>query len=154
MMRILMVCLGNICRSPMAEGIMRRRAQEAALNMIVDSAGTADYHVGDEPDHRAIRCMRNHGIDISNLRGRQFSTKDFEAFDRIYVMDATNYQNITKLANTEEHKSKVQMILNELNPGRNQPVPDPWYGDMTDFERVYEMLDEAARKITGSIVSR
>ena len=122
--------------------------------MIVDSAGTADYHVGDEPDHRAIRCMRNHGIDISNLRGRQFSTKDFEAFDRIYVMDATNYQNITKLANTEEHKSKVQMILNELNPGRNQPVPDPWYGDMTDFERVYEMLDEAARKITGSIVSR
>lgn len=149
--RILMVCLGNICRSPMAEGIMRYRAKEAGLHIEVDSAGTANYHVGNEPDHRAIRCMLRHGIDISHLRGRQFSVEDFELFDRIYVMDASNYQNILNMALNEKHRSKVEMILNEVTPGQNLPVPDPWFGDMTDFENVFDMLDEAAVKISRSL---
>ena len=150
-MRILMVCLGNICRSPMAEGIMRFRAEEAGIDLETDSAGTANYHVGEEPDHRAVRYMKSRGIDISNLRGRQFHRRDFEYFDRIYVMDASNFQNVMKLAESDEHRAKVKMILDEVYPGEQRPVPDPWFGDMSDFEAVYDMLDEAARQITASL---
>jgi protein-tyrosine phosphatase len=129
----------------MAEGIMRYRAAEAGLAIETDSAGTANYHVGEAPDHRAVRYMKSRGIDISNLRGRQFHRQDFDYFDRIYVMDASNFQNVMKLAETDEHRSKVKMILDEAYPGEQRPVPDPWFGDMNDFEQVFEMLDSAVK---------
>jgi protein-tyrosine phosphatase len=152
--RILMVCLGNICRSPMAEGVLRYHLMKKRLDVEVDSAGTANYHVGDEPDHRAIRCMREKGIDISRLRGRQFSVNDFDAFDRIYVMDHSNYKNVINLAKNESHKAKVKLILDEVNPGNHAEVPDPWFGDMNDFDAVYNLLDVAANIITDEIANR
>lgn len=145
--RILMVCLGNICRSPMAEGLLRHHVQRGQLDVEVDSAGTANYHVGEEPDHRAIRCMKENGIDISRLRARQFSVRDFDDFDRIYVMDHSNYQNVMSLAKNDSHKAKVKLLLNEIDELSNAPVPDPWFGDMSDFDAVFNMLDEAAQNI-------
>jgi len=145
--RILMVCLGNICRSPMAEGILRHKAKLSGISVDIDSAGTADYHVGEEPDHRAIRCLKSHGIDISGLRARQFSRRDFDTFDMIYTMDASNHKNVLALANNDDQKNKVKMILNENNPGSDAPVPDPWPGGMDDFEAVYEMLSEACDEV-------
>jgi protein-tyrosine phosphatase len=135
----------------MAEGILRHHFQKRQLHVEVDSAGTANYHVGEEPDHRAIRYMKSRGIDISGLRGRQFSMYDFELFDRIYVMDHSNYKNVTAMAVNEAQKAKVQLILNEVRPGANAEVPDPWFGDMSDFEAVYNMLEQAAEVIAKGI---
>src|SRR5205085_11264860 len=102
------VCLGNICRSPMAEGILRKKITEKNLSFIVDSAGTANYHVGEPPDERAINTSKKFNVDISKLRGRQFTTKDFDTFDRIYAMDNSNYKNILRLARNENDKKKVR----------------------------------------------
>ena len=141
MTKILMVCLGNICRSPLAEGILRSKLP---LNdFMVDSAGTADYHVGDKPDRRSIAVAKKYGLDISNLKGRQFSSKDFDNFDHIFVMDESNYTNVVSLARNEQDKDKVKFILNEVYPGQNYSVPDPYYGGDSGFENVYKMLDEA-----------
>lgn len=137
-----MVCLGNICRSPMAEGVLRQKALSAGLNIVVDSAGTANYHAGEKPDYRAISCMQSHDIDISNLRARQFTRNDFDDFDFIFTMDAENHDNVMKLAEPS-HKPRVRMLLNEIFPKRNMPVPDPWFGSMDDFQEVYSLLDRA-----------
>jgi protein-tyrosine phosphatase len=146
-MRILMVCLGNICRSPMAEGIFRHHAQINKLKVEIDSAGTANYHVGEAPDRRAIQFLKTKGIDISRLKARQFNRADFDEFDIIYAMDESNYNNIMRLARTEEDKSKVKLILSE-NPDENTiSVPDPYYGGMDGFERVFELLDTATKSI-------
>lgn len=145
-MKILMVCLGNICRSPLAEGILRYKINEQGLNWEVDSAGTGSWHVGEKPDPRSQFVAAQHGLDISDQRGRQFSTYDYELFDQIYVMDASNYNDVVKLANSEEERSKVKMILNELNPGANKSVPDPYWDD-DGFEKVYQMLDAACDQI-------
>lgn len=141
-----MVCLGNICRSPMAEGIMRKKLEDAGIDATVDSAGTSNYHIGEHPDDRAIRCMRQLGIDISYLRARQFSPYDFQQFDYIFTMDENNHKNVLALAQSSMEKNKVTMMLDVLHPGKKRSVPDPWFGEMDGFFDVAEMLDEACER--------
>ena len=140
-MKVLMVCLGNICRSPIAEGILQRQIELKKLEMTVDSAGTSDYHIDESPDPRAIAIAKKNDIDISNLRGRQFIVEDFDRFDVIFVMDYSNYENVIKLARTEEDKNKVRLILNQIYPNENQSVPDPYFGGDDGFDSVFKMLD-------------
>lgn len=146
-MKILMVCLGNICRSPMAEGIMRKKLEAHGLNHTVDSTGTANYHVGDHPDVRAIEKAKKYGIDISTLVGRQFTAVDFDNFDVIYAMDTNNITNILRAARSANDKKKVKLILNEIYHGSGMSVPDPYYGGDLDFENMYTLLDAACEKI-------
>lgn len=142
-----MVCLGNICRSPLAEGILTDKAQKNGVNMQVDSAGTAAYHVGEKPDSRSIQIARKMGLDISKQKARQFIQEDFDRFDKIYAMDQSNYNNILSLARNHEDENKVEMILNESNPKSNMAVPDPYYGGDDGFKYVYELLDAACEVI-------
>lgn len=150
MIKILMVCLGNICRSPLAEGILRSKLPENKF--IIDSAGTANYHTGSPPDKRSITVAKKHGLDISNLKGRQFNISDFDVFDFIYVMDTSNYNNVIKLAKNNEDIKKVKLILNEVYPNQDYDVPDPYYGGNDGFENVYQMLDEACNSISEKLI--
>ena len=136
-----MVCLGNICRSPLAEGILKSKVDPQKV--FVDSAGTSNYHVDEGPDPRSVDIARANKLDITSQRGRQFSTEDFDKFDHIYVMDMSNYHDVLSLARNEEDKQKVSLILNEIFPGENVEVPDPYHGGANGFKKVYEMLDEA-----------
>tara|TARA_B100000674_G_scaffold480192_1_gene479483 strand:- start:164 stop:610 length:447 start_codon:yes stop_codon:yes gene_type:complete len=147
-MKILMVCLGNICRSPLAEGILKNKAKH--LNVVVDSAGTANYHIGKNPDIRSIEIAKKHGIDIKNQIARQFTKNDFKNFDIIYAMDKQNYYDIIQQATSEFDKKKVKLILNEINTNIDS-VPDPYYGGENGFNIVYEMLDKACKKIIFNI---
>lgn len=122
---------------------MRDKAAEAGVEFETDSAGTGDYHVGEPPDSRAVAAMKNRGHDISDLRARQFKASDFDAFDMIYAMDASNYHNILSLARNDDDRTKVTLILNESQPNRDMEVPDPYFGGDEGFERVYKMLDAA-----------
>jgi protein-tyrosine phosphatase len=149
MTKILMVCLGNICRSPLAEGILKSKLPKDSFT--VDSAGTANYHVGISPDKRSIAIARKYGLDISNLKGRQFKVSDFDAFDLIYVMDESNFKNVIKLARNDEDKAKVRYILNEVYPNQNHEVPDPYYGGDEGFNNIYKMLEEACSIITEKL---
>lgn len=142
-MKILMVCLGNICRSPLADGLMRDKIKAQRLSAIVDSAGTSNHHFNEAPDPRMRATAREMGINIDDLRARQFTTGDFEEFDLIFAMDQSNYRNIVKLAKSEVEKSKVHLLLNELHPNQNMEVPDPYYGGDQGFKNVYRLLDEA-----------
>ena len=142
-----MVCLGNICRSPLADGILRFKAKRENLDWVIDSAGTYSGHQGENPDPRAIKCANKYGVDISDLVARPFSKRDFDEFDKIYVMDSANYRDVLKLAVDEADRYKVEMIMNVVNPGKNQPVPDPYFGGDEGFDAVYKMLDEACEKI-------
>lgn len=146
-----MVCLGNICRSPLAEGILQSKAREAGLDVIVDSAGTAAYHVGEPPDKRSREIARKHGIDLSGQRARQFRASDLDEFDRIYAMDVANYQDIMHYANGQEEAEKVDLIMNAAYPGKNLPVPDPYYGGKDGFEHVYKMLEQSCDRIIDEI---
>lgn len=141
-MKILMVCLGNICRSPLAEGIMKQKIREAELDWMVDSAGTGHWHAGQLPDRRSIVTAGQHGIDIMDQRARQFQVADFERFDKIFVMDTQNRRDVWRLARTEEHRAKVELILDQIHLGQDRSVPDPYYDD-DGFEEVFEMLDRA-----------
>ncbi|MFD2908111.1 low molecular weight protein-tyrosine-phosphatase [Flavobacterium ardleyense] len=138
--KILMVCLGNICRSPLAEGIMRANLPQ---DCFVDSAGTGAWHAGQLPDKRSIATAKNRGLDITNQRARQFKVSDFDTFDFIYVMDNSNYQDVIALAPTKEAKLKVKLILNEIFPNENVDVPDPYYGGDDGFENVFDILEQA-----------
>jgi len=149
-MKILMVCLGNICRSPLAEGILSNKIPN--LNVTVDSAGTAGYHIGSKPDPRAIDIAKKNNIDISSLRARKFEHSDFINFDKIYVMDRNNYNNIIGLAENKDQASKVILITDVLDSGSF--VPDPYYGDIADFEKVFNLLDKICQKIANKIESR
>ncbi|MFV0530236.1 MAG: low molecular weight protein-tyrosine-phosphatase [Flavobacteriales bacterium] len=142
-MKILMVCLGNICRSPLAEGIMRAKAIQYKLNLDVDSAGTASYHLGELPDKRSIAIAQKYGIDLTTQRARQFVKEDFDRFDFIFAMDKSNFQNIIKLTSHPNQKEKVHLILNESHPKENLEVPDPYYGEQQGFETVFSMLNDA-----------
>lgn len=144
-MKILMVCLGNICRSPLAEGILASKTQH--LDIIVDSAGTAAYHVGEMPDTRSIEIANKYGIDITDQRARQFNRVDFDTFDLIYAMDTNNYAHLISLAENEAERNKIKLILNEIDPKSFDSVPDPYYGGDNGFQIVYDMLDEACNKI-------
>lgn len=136
-----MVCLGNICRSPLAEGILKRKIEESNLDWTVDSAGTSSWHIGERPHKGSIDIAQKNGIDISNQKGRQFSVRDFDAFDLILAMDSENYQNIIGLAESESQKDKVKLMLNYAHPGSNMAVPDPYYTG--DFQEVYDLLELA-----------
>ncbi|NER13290.1 low molecular weight phosphotyrosine protein phosphatase [Leptobacterium flavescens] len=148
---ILMVCLGNICRSPLAEGILKSKILKS--HAFVDSAGTGGYHIGELPDKRSISVAKKYGIDITDQRCRQFKANDYDKFDLIYVMDNSNYEDVIRLARTEEDKQKVQLILDEIFPGENVDVPDPYYGGDHGFENVYRMLDEACDRIAEKIAN-
>ncbi len=150
--KILMVCLGNICRSPLAEGLLATKLPKDTFT--VDSAGTGNYHIGKQPDKRSIATAEKNGVDITYQKARQFKVKDFDEFDYIYVMDNSNYDDVIYLAKTEEHKQKVDLILNALFPNENVDVPDPFYGLQNGFEMVYEMLDEATTIIANQLIEK
>lgn len=136
-----MVCLGNICRSPLAEGVLKHKVQKKGLNWHIDSAGTGDWHVGELPDKRSIAVAKKYGIDLTDQRARHFKRTDLDSFDLILVMDRDNYFDVVRLAKTDEQRKKVQYIMNFARPNSNAIVPDPYYDNR--FEFVYQLLDEA-----------
>lgn len=141
-----MVCLGNICRSPLAEGILRHKAVSRGLRWHIESAGTGAWHIGEAPDPRSQKIAREHGIDISKQRAQQFNPYHLETFDRIFAMDSSNFRDILRHAKTDEERNKVELIMNMVEPGMNTAVPDPYYEDHL-YAKVYAMLDEACEKI-------
>ncbi|UAB81180.1 low molecular weight phosphotyrosine protein phosphatase [Marixanthomonas sp. SCSIO 43207] len=147
--KVLMVCLGNICRSPLAEGLLKSKVDTSQI--YVTSAGTGSWHVGEQPDPRSIAVAKKNGLDITDQRGRQFKAGDFNEFDHIFVMDNSNKANVLKLAKTDADTEKVQLILDEIFPGENVDVPDPYYGGDSGFDNVYDMLNEACEKIANRI---
>lgn len=149
-MKILMVCLGNICRSPLAEGIMREKIKAHNLSWEVDSAGTSGWHEGNLPDNRSIAVAKNHGIDITNQRSRKLEKLDLDKYDLVVAMDSTNYSDIIRLADSETQKAKVRLILNYAYPNENRAVPDPYYEGR--FEKVYQMLEESCEKIVQAYI--
>lgn len=149
-MKLLMVCLGNICRSPLAEGIMKAKLP---ADFVVDSAGTSGFHSGDAPDPRSIAVAQKYGIDISNQRSRQISVQDFEEFDKIYCMDKSNLKNVLALAENDEQRQKVALLLTEADSESIfTEVPDPYYGGAKGFEKVFEMIDIACEEIAKKII--
>ena len=143
-----MVCLGNICRSPLAEGILRSKTD---ASVTIDSAGTGAWHAGQQPDKRSIEIARRKGIDISTQRARQFTIQDYSDFDLIYVMDRSNYANILELAPDEKARQKVKLILEEVQNSPVSEVPDPYYGENDGFSHVFELLDNACTVIAERI---
>ncbi|MCE2962652.1 MAG: low molecular weight protein-tyrosine-phosphatase [Chitinophagales bacterium] len=145
-MKILMVCLGNICRSPLAEGILKHKLGQKNLNATVESAGTGGYHIGALPDIRSIEIANKYSIDLTDQRARKVRSIDLEEFDLIFAMDTYNFQDLRKMAR-EEELSKIKLILNESHPNKNLSVPDPYYGGNDGFENVYHLLDQACERI-------
>lgn len=150
-MKILMICLGNICRSPMAEGILREKANQRDIQISIDSCGTNGYHNGEQADIRARENLQSKGIDISDLRSRQFELSDFDKFDQLFVMDSSNLNDILSLARNEDDSKKVSLFLNQAYPLENKNVPDPYYGGAGGFENVYNLLNEASEAFLNNI---
>lgn len=146
-MKILMVCLGNICRSPLAEGIMAHKIKAYGLNWKVDSAGTNGYHVGESPHPLSQKVAKLHGIDISRQRARSFAAADFDQFDRIYVMAEDVWEDVRRLGRQNYRNEKVVLLMNEAFPGSDMEVPDPWYGTEKGYHEVYALLDQACDAI-------
>ena len=146
-----MVCLGNICRSPMAEGILRSKIEAHGLSVEVDSAATSDYHIGDTPDPRSVQKCLDYNIDIRQLRGRQLQKEDFKIFDRIFVMDRSNFENAKQLTDDPTELAKLDLLLNLSSPGENKEVPDPYFGGEEGFEHVYHLLDEACEQLIAQL---
>ncbi len=144
MTRILMVCLGNICRSPLAHGILQSKLPSDKF--FIDSAGTGNYHIGQQPDKRSIAIAKQNGIDISTQQCRQFEISDFENFDVVYVMDASNFSDVVKMARNPDDIAKVKLILDN-DSSTSSEVPDPYFGDHKDFEEVFNLLDKACDAI-------
>ncbi len=147
--KILMVCLGNICRSPLAEGILKSKID--SNNVYVDSAGTGHWHIGKKPDPRSIEVAKKHQLDITDQRARQFSKQDFDDFDYIFVMDNSNKKDILSIARNDSDKEKIHLILNEIFPNENMDVPDPYYGGSEGFQNVYRMLDLSCDSIANRL---
>lgn len=150
-MKILMVCLGNICRSPMAEGIMRGKIEKFNLKAKVDSCGTANYHVGQTPDKRAIQTLKRYDIDISQHIGRQFSVSDFDHFDLIFAMDHQNYADIIAKARNKTDKMKVRSLMDEIYPEQGKIVPDPYFGSIDGFEETYALVEKACEHLANRL---
>ena len=146
-MKILMVCLGNICRSPLAEGILKHKAKEAGLNWVVESAGTNGYHVGEAPHRLSQKVAKLNGIDICEQKARRFVKDDFDRYDKIYAMADDVIDDIKSIAKEKYDPAKVDLFLNELYPGKNKSVPDPWYGTEPGYHDVYKLINETCEKI-------
>ena len=149
MKKILMVCLGNICRSPLAEGILKSKVHNEKV--FVDSAGTGGWHIGKLPDKRSVEVAKNHNIDITDQRCRRFIISDFDKFDLIYVMDRSNYETVISISRNQEDIDKVKMIRDEMLSSHGNDVPDPYYGGEGGFESVYHMIDEVCDIIAKKI---
>jgi protein-tyrosine phosphatase len=146
-MKILMVCLGNICRSPIAEGVLRKKAKENGLDWLIDSAGTNGYHIGEAPHPFSQKICAQHGIDISQQRAANFLSKHLEEYDLIYALAADVYQAIEKIGGPKAPMHKVKLFLSELHEGSTESVPDPWYGDESGYLPVYELIEKTCHKI-------
>lgn len=146
-MKILMVCLGNICRSPLAEGILQRKAAEAGLDWQVESAGTNSYHLGEPPHPLSQKVAKLTGIDISAQRARKFRPEDFDHYDKIYALAADVLEDIQRIARNKFDATKAALLMNELHPGKELDVPDPYYGPEQGYYEVYDMLDEVCNVI-------
>lgn len=152
-MRILMVCLGNICRSPLAEGILRHKINNRSLKWHIDSAGTAGWHEGTPPHELSCKVAKLNGFDISDQRSRPLVAEDFDRFDYLFVMDRSNYTNVKELAGVRFNPAQVKMILNEVYPGENREVPDPWSYGIDAYHSVYDMLDQACEQLIENILN-
>jgi protein-tyrosine phosphatase len=146
-MKILMVCLGNICRSPLAEGILQKKAKEAGLNWTIESAGTNSYHIGQPPHHLSQKVARKNGVDISCQKARKFTEDDFDRYDKIYAMATDVAEDIRRMSGARFDKNKLDLFLNEVTPGKNQDVPDPWYGEEDGYHDVYELIEKTCDAI-------
>jgi protein-tyrosine phosphatase len=146
-MKILMVCLGNICRSPLAEGVLQYKAQQASLNWVVDSAGTNGYHNGEAPHQLSQRVAKLNGINISHQRSRKLTPEDFDRFDRIFAMAEDVVDEMKRIGRNKFNPLKVDLLMNELYPGENREVPDPWAGPEEGYHEVYNMINQACDKI-------
>ncbi|HNP22166.1 MAG TPA: low molecular weight protein-tyrosine-phosphatase [Panacibacter sp.] len=151
-MKVLMVCLGNICRSPLAEGILQHKAKQAGLKWLVDSAGTSNYHIGDQPHQLSQKVAMINGIDISRQKARQFSKDDMVKFDKIYVMDSQNYQDVKVISREFWNEDRVKLLLNESHPGSNMNVPDPWFGTEDGYHKVYQLISDACEAIVHKTI--
>tara|TARA_R110000765_G_scaffold185803_2_gene291400 strand:- start:925 stop:1383 length:459 start_codon:yes stop_codon:yes gene_type:complete len=147
--QILMVCLGNICRSPLAEGLLKSKLDPEKFT--VESSGTGHWHIGSPPDVRSIAIAQQNGLDIASQRGMQFKPRFFDIYDHIYVMDKYNYRDVIGFARNEADKQKVHLILDEIFPGEGVDVPDPYTGGEQGFADVYKMLDEATSNIASKL---
>ena len=146
-MRILMVCLGNICRSPIAEGVMRHKVKQHGLDWDIESAGTESYHIGEAPHRLSQKICKEHGIDISEQRAQKFLATHLEEFDKIYAMAGDVYEEIRSICGAKADMSKVSLFMNELHAGKNESVPDPYYGGEDGFKIAYEMIDKTCDAI-------
>jgi protein-tyrosine phosphatase len=142
-MKILMVCLGNICRSPLAEGIMQHKAAAAGLRWTVDSAGTGNWHVGEAPHRLSQKTALQYGIDISQQQARQFRPTDMAHFDRVFFMDQANYNEARRMAGSQWNADKAMLLLEVLHPGEGREVPDPYYGTESDYHHVFHLISQA-----------
>ncbi len=146
-MKILMVCLGNICRSPLAEGILQDKAFKAGLTWTIESAGTNSYHTGEPPHPLSQKVARLNGIDISQQRARRFTATDFEVYDKIYALAEDVMEEMRRIGKNKFDAAKTDLLMNELYPGQNLDVPDPWYGSEPGYHEVYELINKACNKI-------
>ncbi len=153
-MRILMVCLGNICRSPLAEGILQYKANATGLNWIVESAGTNGLHVGEAPHHLSQKVAQQNGINIGNQVAQKFKASDFDTYDKIYVMADDVMEDVRRIAGKNFNVDKVDYFLNELHADKNEDVPDPWYGNEDGYIKVYELIDKTCDAIIAKEVVR
>lgn len=153
-MKILMVCLGNICRSPLAEGILQQKVKEAGLNWQVDSAGTNGYHIGEPPHRLSQKVALQHGIDISMQRAQHFRAADFDYYDKIYAMAADVIDDIKRISGKRFVADKVDLLMNEVYPGKDMDVPDPWYGPEPGYHEVFEMIEKASNAIVKSALEK
>jgi protein-tyrosine phosphatase len=146
-MKILMVCLGNICRSPLAEGILQDKAFKAGLTWSIESAGTNSYHTGEPPHPFSQKIARLNGIDISKQRARRFTADDFDVYDKIYALAEDVMDEIKRISGKKFEHSKIDLLMNELYPGKNMDVPDPWYGPEPGYHEVFKLIDKVCDKI-------
>lgn len=145
-----MVCLGNICRSPLAEGILQLKASKAGLNWVVESAGTNGYHSGEAPHHLSIKVAELNNIDITNQKSRKFIAEDFDRYDKIYAMAEDVIDDMKQIAKNKFDTKKTDLLLNELFPKQNKDVPDPWYGPEKGYHDVFDLIDKACEKIINN----
>lgn len=142
-----MVCLGNICRSPLAEGILQHKVNEAGLSWVVESAGTNEYHIGEPPHHLSQKVAQLNGIEICDQRARRFKASDLEEYDLIYAMSKDVINDMKSMAGNKWKQEKVKLLMEELHPGQQKDVPDPWYGPEPGYHEVYKMIEAACEKI-------